>query len=418
MTLERFVYWFRQEVTRPVVRSLKPVLFALAFVWRRTLRGTTFIAITGSVGKTTTKECLAAVLARQGRTFRSYRTQNNPLMVALNVLRVRPWHRYAVIEAAGAEPGMLAPAARILRPDMAVVLNVKRTHTRAFVNLDDYAREKATLLRAIAPRGVAIVNADDDRVRQMPVPAGRRVVRFGAASDADVRLDDAQGAWPDRFSVAVTHRGETTRVDTQLVGTQWVSGVGAAMASAIALGIDARVAASWLRDVPPFAARLQPVTLPGGVVVLRDDIGASVDTVEPALRVLDEAIAPRKLLVMTDVSDFGKDRRTRLKYLGQRAGEVADVAVFIGERAEYGARRAVDAGMRSENAHGFSTLREAAEFLRSELREGDLVLLKGRASDHASRVFFAQLGTVGCWKDPCRKQMLCDICWELDFRPR
>jgi UDP-N-acetylmuramoyl-tripeptide--D-alanyl-D-alanine ligase len=157
--------------------------------------------------------------------------------------------------------------------------------------------------------------------------------------------------------------------------------------------------------------------LPNGAVVLRDDIGASVDTIEPALRVLRDASASRTLLVMTDISDFGRDRRQRLKYLGQRAGETADGVVFIGELASYGVRRAIEAGIAVDQAHAFKTLREAADFLRAELRSGDLVLLKGRAADHAARIFFAQIGTVGCWKDPCRKQMLCDICWELDITP-
>lgn len=131
--------------------------------------------------------------------------------------------------------------------------------------------------------------------------------------------------------------------------------------------------------------------LPNGAIVLRDDIGASVDTIEPALRVLQEATASRKLLVMTDISDFGQDRRQRLKYLGRRAGEVADGVVFIGELASYGVRRAIDAGIHADQAHAFRTLREAAEFLRTELRSGDLVLLKGRATDHAARIFLRRL---------------------------
>jgi UDP-N-acetylmuramoyl-tripeptide--D-alanyl-D-alanine ligase len=312
---------------------------------------------------------------------------------------------------------MMATAATILRPDVAIVLNVLRTHVRAFADPEDYTQEKARLLASIAPRGLAFLNADDERVARMTVPEGVRIVRFGTAPGVDFRVDDARGAWPERFSFALTHGGSTMQIQTQLVGTQWLSGVGAVMACAMTLGVDPQTAAAALGAVPPFAARLNPMGLPNGAVVLRDDIGATVDTIEPALRVLQEATTSRKLLVMTDISDFGQDRRQRLKYLGRRAGEVADVVVFIGELASYGVRRAIDAGIRPDQAHAFRTLREAAEFLRTELRSGDLVLLKGRATDHAARIFFAQIGTVGCWKDPCRKQMLCDICWELDITP-
>ncbi len=417
MTRGRLNLWLRAEVSGPIVRALQPVVYAVAFLWRRLLWRTTFVGITGSVSKTTTKECLASVLARYGRTFRSYRNQNNSRMVALNVLRVRPWHRFAVIEVAGALPGMAKTSARILRPDVAIFLNVMRAHTRAFPDLDAYADEKASLVSAVARGGMAVLNADDDRVASTPVRQDVRVIRFGAGPGADFRVADARGAWPERFSFTLHHRDRAWPVATQLVGTQWLASAGAVMAAAVSLGMDPRVAAAALSEVPPFAARMNPVTLPSGAMVLRDEYGVSPDTIEPAFRVLDEASATRKLLVMTDYSDSGMDTRRRLKYLGRRAGEVADCVVFIGESADYAARRAVEAGMASANAHSFASLKDAAEFLRVELRSGDLVLLEGRATDHVARLFFAQLGTVGCWKERCAKKMLCDACWELAFTP-
>jgi UDP-N-acetylmuramoyl-tripeptide--D-alanyl-D-alanine ligase len=417
MSRGRLNLWLRAEMSGPVVRALEPVLYLAAFVWRRLLWRTTFVGITGSASKTTTKECVAAVLARHGRTFRTFRNQNNSRMVALNLLRVRPWHRYAVIEVAGALPDMAKSSARLLRPDVAVVLNVLRTHTAAFPDLDAYAAGKASLVAAVAPGGLAVLNVDDDRVAKMPAQPGVRVTRFGIGPAAEFRIADARGAWPARFTFTLHHGDGAWPVATQLVGTQWVTAAGAVMAVAISLGMDPAVAAAALSDVPPFAARMNPVELPSGAVLLRDDYGVSIDTIEPALSVLDEATATRKLLVMTDFSDSGLDTRRRLKYLGRRAGEVADCVVFIGECGDYGARRAVDAGMAAGNAHSFESLKHAAEFLRTELRAGDLVLLAGRTSDHVSRVFFAQLGTVACWKQPCNKHMLCDICWELGFTP-
>jgi UDP-N-acetylmuramoyl-tripeptide--D-alanyl-D-alanine ligase len=114
----------REEFIGPIVKRSTPLLFALASVWRRLLFRTTVIGITGSLGKTTTKECLADVLASRGKTFRSYHNQNAPVAVALNILRIRPWHRYAVLEIATGSPGMIERGARLARPDVAIVLNV------------------------------------------------------------------------------------------------------------------------------------------------------------------------------------------------------------------------------------------------------------------------------------------------------
>jgi UDP-N-acetylmuramoyl-tripeptide--D-alanyl-D-alanine ligase len=338
-------------------------------------------------------------------------------MVALNILRVRPWHRYAVIETAGSQPGLMQASARLLRPDVALVLNVMRAHTYEFDDLEAYAAEKAALVAAVAPGGLAVLNADDERVARMPAPSGVTTTLVGASERAEFRASEARSIWPGRLTFTLHHQGRQWPIETQLVGTQWLNSAAAVMATAISLGMDAQTAAAALKQAPPFAGRLNPAELPNGAIMLRDDHGATADTLEAALRVLDEATASRKLLVITDISDYPGNRVHRLRYLGRRAGEVVDGVVFIGESARYGARRAVDAGIAVDHAHGFDSLKEAAEFLRTESRAGDLVLLAGRNSDHATRVFFAQLGSVGCWKGTCRKRMLCDICWELNFRP-
>jgi UDP-N-acetylmuramoyl-tripeptide--D-alanyl-D-alanine ligase len=413
MTRSRLESWFREEVIGWVVHRSQPVFFFLAFIWRRMLIRTTVIAITGSLGKTTTKECLADVLSSKGRTFRSYRNQNAPIAVALNILRVRPWHMYAVIEVAGSEPGMMRRSARLLKPDVVIVLNVMRTHTTAFADLEQHATEKQQLLSWLRPGGVAVMNNDDMLVSRMTIPPGCHAHRFGKGTETDCRIDAISGAWPHRLAFSLHTPQGSRRIETQLVGKQWITSAAAVMTASIALGIPLDLASDALRIATPFSARLQPMRLPNGAIVLRDDYAGSIDTIEASLAVLGDATALRRLLVITDMSDFGRNRKQRLKYLAARAGEVADGVVFIGESADYGRRRAIDAGLSPETAHAFPSLQPAAEFLRGELRAGDLVLLKGRTTDHAARIFFAQIGHVACWKDYCAKRMLCDTCWEL-----
>jgi UDP-N-acetylmuramoyl-tripeptide--D-alanyl-D-alanine ligase len=417
MTRGRFRYWLRQQLLRPAVRRLRPLLYVTAFVWRRLLFRTTFVAITGSLGKTTAKECLASILASAAPTFRTYRNQNDTGAVALNLLRVRPWHRFAVLEVATGEPNTMSRSARLVRPDAAVILTILRTHTTAFPSLKHHAAEKSVLLRALKPGGLALLNKDDSLVAAMAEKIENRTVFFGTAPDCDYRADQATGDWPGRLAFVVHSKSAAQAIETQLVGRHWAPSVLAALATADSFGVDLQRAAAVLKKVEPFPGRMQPVRVPSGAIVLRDDYNASADTVEAALRVLGRASATRRLLVTTDVSDFGTHRRWRLKYLAENAARTAEVVVFIGDDAAYGKRRAIEAGMLPENVHSFSSIRAAAEFLRRELRSGDLMLLKGRTTDHAARIFLAQLGPVGCWKEYCAKRMLCDICWELEITP-
>jgi UDP-N-acetylmuramyl pentapeptide synthase len=413
LTRSRFELWLREEVAGPVLKALQPLVYALAFTWRRMLVRTTVVGITGSLGKTTTKESLADTLAIEGPTFRSYQNQNSPAMVALNILRIRPWHRYAVIEAAGSSRGMMKKSARLLRPDVAIVLNVRRTHSKEFTDMAQYAAEKSELLASIKAGGIAVLNADDPLVSAMRVPEGVHAHRFGV-NMGDFRLDNVSAVWPQRLSFVFHNGAQSRQIQTQLVGDHWLTSAGAVLTATVAVGANLNNAVTALRAAEPFPARLQPMELPSGAIVLRDDNNGSVDTIESSIKVLGQATADRKLLVITDMTDFGSPRRRhRLKYLGSLAAASADVVVFIGIAADRGVRAAIAAGMPATDAHAFASLQTAAEFLRRELRMGDLVLLKGRATDHTGRLFFAQLGDVACWKDYCKKTMLCDTCWEL-----
>lgn len=382
-----------------------------AFFWRRLLLGTTFIAVTGSLGKTTTKELLGQILQTKGRTYKTLRNQNGGKLVALNILRVRPWHRYAVIEVGVGRPGQMRRLARLVRPDVAVILGVQRTHTTAFVDLDQHAREKSILLRHLRPGGVAVLNGEDARVKRLS--SSGQDFFFGMSNDFDFWATDVTSSWPNGLSFAF-HSGEAVqRVQTQLVGEHWVVAVTAALSVGLLLGVGGREAAGAIQSVSPFPGRLSRNVLPSGAIFLRDDYNASIEALEAAFKVLKSIPNSRRFLVITDFSDFGKNRRQRLKFLVEQAAGIVEQLVLIGERADYGCRRAQEVGFPSCRVEGFSTVEHAAHFLRGELRSGDVVLLKGRTTDHAGRIFLAQLGAIHCWKEYCPKRLLCDFCWEL-----
>jgi UDP-N-acetylmuramoyl-tripeptide--D-alanyl-D-alanine ligase len=382
-------------------------------MWR-----TTFIAVTGSLGKTTAKELLACILQAHARTYRTIGNQNGPLLVALNVLRVRPWHRYAVIELAGAAPGMMQRIAFVVRPDIALILAIRRTHSIAFASLDEHAREKSHLLRATSSGGIIALFADDDRVANMLGATTQQVIRFGISEGCDLRAENVTARWPERLAFDVRSGNELVRVRTRLVGEHWLPSALGALAVAGAVGIPLESAVQSVAAVDAFRGRLQPVRLANGAVVLRDDYNASVDGSDAAFQVLRQARAGRRILVFSDLSDFGGNRKKRLRYVGAELPKIAEMAVFVGESADYGIRRAVESGLPRDRVFGFSTLQEAAGFLKRELRAQDLVLLKGRTTDHVARLFFAQFGPISCWKSHCPKTMLCDECWELGVSSR
>jgi len=394
-------------------------LYWIAVLWRRALVRTTFVAVTGTHGKTTTKELLGAVLGSWRPTIRGRHNENTGLPLTLNVLRVRPWHAFAVIEVGVGAPGEMRRLARLVRPDVAVVLAVLQAHIKAFGTRERHAAEKALLLERLAPGGVAVLNGDDPLVATMSAPAYAATMRFGTSPELDLWADGATSRWPARLELDVHARdGETRHVRTRLVGTHWVPAVTAALVVARRLGVPLARAADAVFSQEPFTSRMQPMLLPGGAVMLRDEYDGSYETFTAAMRVLADARATRRIVVISDVSDYGATmRRKRVMHLAREAAPAAEVVAFVGEAAAYGRRAAVAAGVAPENAHAFASLREAVEFLGAVLAPGDLVLLKGRITDHVSRLYFACLGPIACWRSDCTKVIACDVCPELGCTP-
>lgn len=377
-------------------------------MWR-----TTVVAITGSVGKTTAKECLAAALQPHGATLKTFQNQNDRYGVPHTILAMRPWHRYAVVEVGAGGPGDVRRLARVLRPDIAVVLRVARTHTARFGSLESTAAEKAELLRFLPKRGLAVLNADDERVHRMAEGLGVKTVVFGTAACSHLRAESVESRWPDRLRFDLAAGERTIPVQTRLVGAHWAGSVLAALAAADACGVPIEDAVERVGRVRPFMARMQPVMLPGGAVVIRDEENGSPDSLAAMLAVLREARASRRGLVFSDQSDSRQSPRQRLRDMGRVTAELCDFAAFVGEHAHHAARAATAAGMDTSRCRAFASLQEAAQWLRDLLRRGDLVFLKGRSTDHLSRILFAQLGDIGCWIARCEIRRPCDVCPRL-----
>lgn len=352
--MRRIARRLNQTFGAQILSFLEPLVVLAARCWRTLLFRTTVIGVTGSVGKTTAKESIAGILSTHGHTFRSYRNQNGGLSVALNLLRIRPWHRFAVLEIATTRTGEMLRSVRMAQPDIRVVLNVKHTHTDCFPTLDDIAREKGQFLTGIGSNQVAVLNADDFNVAKMSQGKPSRVITFGTTSAADLQASSLSSIWPGRLRFEVRHGNESVSVETQLVGEHWLLSALAAIAAAIECGISLSSAAEAFRTVEPFPARMQPVQVPSGAIFLRDAYLSSLDTLGPALKVLADATARRKIVVMSDLMDAPHtSTRERQRQMGRDCAQIADLLVFVSAATEHAPAAALDVGMDTDRVHSF-----------------------------------------------------------------
>jgi UDP-N-acetylmuramoyl-tripeptide--D-alanyl-D-alanine ligase len=410
------------ERARRVFRGRAAYLFeyfvsAAAFVWRRLMFRTTFVAITGSVGKSTTTACLGSVLSAHFPTNWWPGGGNARGFLTRTVLRTRFRHRFTVIEVGTRAPGALRRAAWMIAPDVVVVLRVLNVHSNAFPTLDDMAVEKAQLLSRLGRRDTAVLNADDPRVLAMAGGSVARVRTFGVSPDSFVVADQVSAVWPQRLTFRAQCGDQSAHVETNLAGEHMLIPVLAALAAAVCCGVSLEKAASAIRNVEPVPGRMSPTLLPNGACIIRDDFNATLPTVKSGLDFLAQAQVSRRIVIVGDVLDAGRTVRPRFRDLGFRVAQAADVAVFMGKYGRIAAKSAVEAGMTKASVHAYDDIKDAAAFLKSELRFGDLVLSKGWQGRHIERICLSQLGNIACWKERCPKMVPCEMCPELKLVP-
>jgi UDP-N-acetylmuramoyl-tripeptide--D-alanyl-D-alanine ligase len=395
---------------------LWPWIVRSARIYRRTLgRRIRVVAVVGSVGKTTTVQTVAAALGVPlGRP--ALLNMNNPVGVARALLTARPWQRHSVVEAAINGPGQMARHAALLRPNLVVVTAIARDHWRSFGTLEATRDEKAAMVRALRPTGIAVLNADDPNVRWMATQTKARVVLFGESEDAEIRATDIKIDWPTGTSFVVHVPGYEARpVRINLLGKHMVPTALAAIAVAHVEGLSVDNAIATLGNFAPTLSRMEVMPAVNDSYVIRDDYKASSASVKAALATLAEVPATRRIVVLGALTEPEGNDQSR--EFGRRVAEVADRAIFVGTTKgsrlyRTGARAA---GMAPDGISLVHTAHEATELLRNELTAGDVVLTTGRWQQHLARVGLALSGVdVQCRADPCQiKRIPCDICPHL-----
>lgn len=347
----------------------------------RSTGGLRIVGVTGSNGKTTTKNLLARILEPAGSTVAPRASFNNEVGAPLTMLRVDEGTRFLVSEFGASAPGEIARLAGLVEPDIGIVLMVGMAHAGGFGGIEATFHAKSELVRALRPGGLAILNADDARVRAMaPIAADRsaEVLWFGRSADAAVRAGDIEvTASGTRFTL--TASGKSVPVFLRVLGEHHVGNALAALAAATALGIDIADAVSRLESVELAERwRMQPLGS-DRVRVINDAYNASPDSMTAALRALAQITGPDERMVvvlgaMSELGEFAGEEHDRIGEMAVRL-RVPRIVV-VGREARRMYLSAIAEGSWNDEAVFFEDADQAYDYLVGELRDGDRVLVK------------------------------------------
>jgi UDP-N-acetylmuramoyl-tripeptide--D-alanyl-D-alanine ligase len=363
----------------PMVVKTHSSLWALqqvAAFWRQQ-NDVRVIGITGSVGKTTTKELVAAVLSRRYETLKSEASYNNEIGLPLTLMHLTDGHERVVLEMGMYDVGEIADLARIAQPHVGVVTIIGPVHLERAGSIERIVKAKTELVAALppAPEGVAILNYDDERVRGMAQATQARVFYYGLSPEADLWADEIEGLGLDGIRFQLHHGGESMFVRIPLLGRHSVHTALRAAAVGLVEGLNWQEIIEGLRG-PSAQLRLVAVPGPQGSTILDDTYNASPASTIAALNLLDE-LDGRKIAVLGDMLELGDYEEEGHQKVGMRALEVADMLITVGPRGRIIGEAALRWGMSSEQVHVFEGNAEAIALLEEMVMGDDVVLVKG-----------------------------------------
>ncbi len=348
--------------------ALQSLATAVRRIWGKPL-----IGITGSAGKTTTKEAIAHVLSAKFRVLKSEGNFNNHFGLPLMLLKLEPNHDLAVIEMGMSHAGEIRALAKIAQPEIGVVTNVAPVHLEYFDSLAGIARAKYELVESLPPNGIAVLNADDEYVSQFGRDFKGKVIPYAIRAQAAVRAENVrlQGTEGSSFDIVTIDGRQPAKL--QLVGEHNVLNALAAVAVAMTRGMMLAEAVAALATLAPAEKRGQVLQL-GNITVVNDCYNSNPKALEAMIHALAAMKAKRRIVVAGEMLELGPAAEEMHRAAGTQAGE-SKVDVLVGVR---GLAKAMVEGARQAGtkAEFLATPEEAGEWLARETRAGDVVLLK------------------------------------------
>jgi len=341
------------------------------------------IGITGSVGKSSTKELTANVLSKRLVTLKNAGNMNNEIGLPLTLLKLTDDHEVAVLEMGFYVPGEIKLLCDIAHPQIGIITNVGTVHAERAGSIEVIAEGKSELVQDLppAPEGVAILNYDDERVLAMASKTKARVFTYGLCPQADLWADEVESMGLEGIRCRIHYQGEAFYITAPLIGRHSVYTMLRSSAAALSLGFSW----DWIfyaLKTSSLQLRIATTKTASGALLIDDTYNASPDSTLAALNLLAD-LTGRKVAVLGDMLELGQYEEDGHQRVGIRAAQVADEIILVGQRSLQTQAAALESGFPAERVHWFPDQSSAAHYLQQTLKEKDIALIKG---SHAMRM--------------------------------
>jgi len=368
----------------------------LAAFWR-TKFTPRVIGVTGSVGKSSTKELVWSVLASRFSTLKSEGNYNNEIGLPLTLLKLNSSHERAVLEMGMYALGEISFLCQLAQPHIGVITNVGPTHLERLGAIERIAQAKAELVQALPAAasdeqgrpigGVAILNYDDPLVRPMASQTEAQVFTYGLSPEADLWASEVVSAGLEGIRFILHYQGDTIHARVPLLGRHSVHTALCAALVGLVEGLSWEEVIAGLQTLPSSAQlRLMAVPGPNGSTLLDDTYNASPASTIAALNLLDDLTASKKIAVLGEMMELGSFEEEGHRKVGCRAAGVVDLLITIGPRTRFTVDEAKACGLDPASILEFETNQAAAAYLKTALEPGNIVLVKGSLSRRMSEI--------------------------------
>jgi UDP-N-acetylmuramoyl-tripeptide--D-alanyl-D-alanine ligase len=350
----------------------------LAHEWRKRF-SIPVIGLTGSSGKTTTKEMMAAIIGRKKNILKTEGNLNNLIGLPQTIFRLTGDHELMILEMGTNSRGEIKRLTQIAMPDIGLITNVGPAHLAGFGSIDVVREEKNDLLLNIPSSGIAIINLDDEAVTTAAERWNGRRITFSMSPNADVTVKDIEknGVKGVRFNLIMG--GNTQKVEMRIAGLHHVYNAMAAAAAAVAVGMDPKTISEGLAAFRPFSGRMEMIRLHNGAFLLDDSYNANPASVREALMTLkDLKIHHNGYVFLGDMLELGEEASEMHRKIGMLIATIGVNALFLqGDFSEVTAAGAAEGGLSPQNIFFLSDSEKGIVYLKEHLKKGDWILVKG-----------------------------------------
>ncbi len=336
------------------------------------------VGITGSIGKTTTKEFAASLLSKSFKVLKSEGNFNNHIGVPLTLLRLKDSHQILALEMGMSAPGEISRLTQIAPPDIAVITNIHPVHLEFFEDIEQIARAKKEILDGMKPWGTAILNGDDPLVEKISGDWKGARIGFGLSKHCDIRATNIRRMGIQGLAFDLIYNNKKERIHFPYFHTSFLYNFLAAVGVAQAFSTPSEDLLQQIQTLKPIAMRGKIYHLENDIILIDDSYNSNPVALESSLRDLSEIPAKRKVAVLGDMLELGNQK---VKYHIQAGEQVkaynCDILVTVGPLSQYIAEGAAKSRMREDHIFSFSDSEDTADHIEPLLKRGDLVLVKG-----------------------------------------